>query len=242
MKGGLKNSEKITSHPKTKIELAEKYQYLVAKIADKKYKDVSEFRENLEEVGYIGLLNAANLYDKSVHKMDFETYAQIMITEEMYQYLVNHNRQVNCPNWLAQLNQEINRFVIRYREQYQRFPQISEIADQLNVNSLGLREILKSRDSLWGIHYSHKINKYMNLSQIQPKLEKIKSQSYQSFLLSIEDLITLRRAFKQLKALQESIVYCLFVMDLGQTKMAKMLGLSPQKVNKMKKKALTNLE
>ena len=225
----------------TKFKLMNQYQFLVKKIA-KNFQHIPEFSENLDEVGYIGLLNAANLYDRNVHKIDFKTYAQILITEEMHQYLMNRNRQVNRPDWLVQLNHRIDQFVINYREQYQSFPQISEIASHLNIDTFGLQEVLKARDSLRESYLSHRINQNNDLSQIQPELEKIKTQSYQSFKLPIEDLITLQKAFKRLKALQEGIVYYLFVMDLKQTKVAKMLGISTQKVDQMKKEVFQNLQ
>ena len=155
---------------------------------------------------------------------------------------MNRNRQVNRPDWLVQLNHRIDQFVINYREQYQSFPQISEIASHLNIDTFGLQEVLKARDSLRESYLSHRINQNNDLSQIQPELEKIKTQSYQSFKLPIEDLITLQKAFKRLKALQEGIVYYLFVMDLKQTKVAKMLGISTQKVDQMKKEVFQNLQ
>lgn len=241
MKGEVKIVKKRPSRSKKKTEFAKKYLYLVSEIAEK-FKNADESREILEEVGYIGLLNAINLYDKRVQRMDFETYARILISEEIHQYLLDHDYKVDCPEWLYELNQKINEFVIAYREQYKRFPRIAEIADQLNINSSGLQEILKSRDSIRDVYYSHKVNKDLDLSHIQPKLEKIKSRSRQSFLLPIEDLVTLRKAFRKLKALQESIVYYLFVMDLSETKLAEKFGLSSQKAKKIKKEVFHDIK
>ena len=117
-------TEKET-YPKAETELVEQYQYLVSKIAEQ-FNEASEPRENLEEVGYIGLLNAVNLYDKKNSQMNFKTYAQILITEEMHQYLMNRNRQVDTPDWLVGLNHKIDQFVINYREQNQSFLQYGE--------------------------------------------------------------------------------------------------------------------
>jgi len=63
----------------------------------------------------------------------------------------------------------------------------------------------------------------------------VKSQSYQSFKLPIEDLITLQKALKKLKKLQEGIIYYLFVMDLRKTKAAQKLGLSQGSADQIKK-------
>jgi len=237
----LKIREEKELHPKIETELAEKYQYLVAKIAEQ-FNKSSESKENLEEVGYIGLLNAVNLYDKKIHQINFKTYAQILITEEMHQYLMNKSRQVDRPDWLVKLNHKIDNFVIEYREKYQHFPQISEIAKHLNINTFGLQEVLKARDSLRENHFSKQLDQQIELSQIQPNLENIKSQSYQAFKLPIEDLIALQKALKKIKKLQENIVYYLFVMDLSEIKFAKMLGISNQKASQIKKEALNHLQ
>ncbi len=239
MTGSVIIQEEKEIHSKT--ELAEQYQYLVSKIAEQ-FNEAAESRENLEEVGYIGLLNAVNLYNKKIHQMNFKTYAQILITEEMHQYLMNHNRQVDTPDWLLQLNHNIDRFVINYREKNQSFPSVSEIASHFNINTFGLKEVLKARNSIKDGHFGKKFEQDFDISQIQPNLNNIKSQSHQSFKLPIEDLITLQKAFKRIKTLQEGIVYYLFVMDLSETKLAKMLGISNQKASQIKKDALNNLQ
>ena len=232
------NKEKKLNPP---IGLIEKYQYLISKIAGQ-FNNISESKENLEEVGYIGLLNAANLYDKEVHQIDFQTFAQLLITEEMHQYLINKNRQVDRPDWLVNLNHRIDSYVIQYQEKYGRFPQISEISEYLNINTFGLQEILKARDSLLENYSLKQKEQKIDFTQIQPDLDKIKSQSYKSFKLPIEDLIALQRALKKLKKLQEGIVYYLFMMDLSQTRLAKMMGISPQQANQLKKDAYNQLK
>jgi len=232
---------KVEKELNPRTNLIKKYQYMVSKIAGQ-FSDISEPRENLEEVGYIGLLNAANLYDSTAHKMSFKTYAQILITEEMHQYLINKNRQVDRPDWLVNLNHRIDSFVIEYRNKYERFPQISEIAEHLNINTFGLQEILKARDSLRENHSLKYKEQKIDFAQIHPDLAKIKSKSYQSFKLPIEDLIALQKAFNKLKKIQEGIVYYLFVMDLSETKLAKVLGISRQKANQIKKEAINHLQ
>jgi RNA polymerase sigma-B factor len=188
------------------------------------------------------LLNAANLYDKEVHQIDFQTFAQLLITEEMHQYLINKNRQVDRPDWLVNLNHRIDSYVIEYQEKYGRFPQISEISEYLNINTFGLQEILKARDSLLENYSLKQKEQKIDFTQIQPDLGKIKSQSYQSFKLPIEDLIALQRALKKLKKLSEGIIYYLFIMDLSQTRLAKIMGISPQQANQLKKEAYNQLK
>lgn len=235
----LKSREKNASARDSKSDLIEKYQYLISKIADQ-FNHIAVPKDNLEEVGYIGLLNAINLYDKNVHKLNFKTYAQMLITEEIHGYLINHKREVDRPDWLVDLNQKIDKFVIDYRQKHNCFPKVLEISSYFNINTLGLQEILKSRDSLQESYYLYGINN--DFDDFQPKIENIKSNSYQSFKLPIEDLITLKKALKRVRKLQENIVYYLFIMDLNKTKLAKILGISRDKAGQLKKEVLSNLQ
>lgn len=239
MSTGIQNQRRRTE--KSQLHLIEKYQFLVDQIAEK-FEDTEESGENLKEVGYIGLLNAVHLYDSSVHKVSFKTYAQILITEEMHQYLMNHYRKVDRPDWLVHMNREIDEFVLHYRKEYQKFPLLSEIANHLNIQDLGVQEVLKARDSLKEPRLIGEIEQNKTYLEIKPDLEKIRSQSFQSFKLPIEDVIVLRKALKRLKKLQEGIVYYLFVMDLNQTRLAKILGISPREADQLKKEVYNQLQ
>ena len=203
----------------------EKYRYLISEIV-RQFEEIPDSRESLEKAGYLGLLNAAHLYDTKVHKVNFKTYAQILITEEIHQYLLNCNRQAECPDWLQELNEQINNFVIEYREKYQRSPQINEIASHFNIDDDGLPEILKARDALRETYLSFNRENISKYKLLKPNLEKIKNRCYQSFKLPIEDLIILRRAFKKIKKIKKGVFYYLFVLDLSQTKLARTLGIS----------------
>lgn len=219
--------------------LLEKYQYLVEKIANN-FENIPQSRENLEEVGYIGLLNAANLYNYNVHKIKFKYYAQILITEAIHKYINNRNHEIDRPDWLIKLNDKIDQFVINYRQIHQKYPQIADIAKHLNISSPGLNELSKARNSLKESHSDHGL--HIDMAHLQPEIHKIRSQSYQSFKLPIEDIVTLKRAFNKLKKLQENIVYCLFFMDLKQTKLSKILGIPMHKIDQMKKGAFQSLD
>jgi RNA polymerase sigma-B factor len=218
--------------PNDKDNLLIGYMYLIGKIA-RNFENISEKQGTLEEVGYIGLLNAVNLYDQEKSKLDFKSFAQIMITEEIHHYLMDHTYKVEQPVWLISLNRKINEFVIKYRHENQKYPQLSEIADYLNITSMGLQEVLKSRESTRETYLAHQLEH--EFSKIQPEMDKIKSTSYQHFKLPIEDIITLQKALLKLKKLQRNIVYYLFVMDLRQTTTAQRLGLSQGRADLIKK-------
>lgn len=214
-----------------KDTLVKKYFFLVEQIV-RNFTDVTVPRENLENAGYIGLLNAVNLYDPKTHQLDFKSYAQLLITKEIHHYLADQTHEIDQPPWLIKLNQEINRFVVTYHHKHKKCPQVSEIANHFNLTEIALQEVLKGRESLQNSYLSHQLED--EFSKIQPEFEKIKSQTYQPFKLPIEDVITLQKAFLKLKKLQRNIIYYVFVMDLGQTGLGHALGFSNQRIKQVK--------
>jgi len=76
----------------------------------------------------------------------------------------------------------------------------------------------------------------------KPLIEKIKSRTYESFKLPIEDIIILKIAFAKLKKLQRKVIYYIFEKDLTQTEVAKKLGLSQRQVARIKESALKDLK
>ncbi len=232
---GMAEAENLIMNKKdlsfSRNELINKYQYLITKIVNQ-FKNIPVSRENLEEVGYIGLLNAVHLYNEKTHNgISFKAYAQIIITEEVHQYLLNHSRQVDFPDWLVSLNEQVSEFIIKYRENFMRFPELSEIASHFNVTKIGLQELLKARDSLKEVQFPLCQQSGYDLISMVPDLSKIKSLHYQSFKLPIEDLIVLKRAIKKINEIKEGIIHYLFVMDLSKTKLAQILGVSSEEIN-----------
>lgn len=212
--------------------------YLVEKIVHN-FENAFESQETLEEVGYIGLLNAVNLYDQKKSKLDFKSYAQLMITKEIHQYLMDHTYKVEQPPWLVKLNKKISQYVIKYRHKYKKCPQFSEIADHFNLSEIALQEVLKGREALKDSYLYHQIEYEFN--KIQPDLAKIKSKSYESFKLPIQDVIILQKALLKVKKLQRNIVYYLFVMDLRQLKVSQKDGISNKRIDQIKNDIFHNL-
>ena len=205
-----------------KDNLLKEHLYLIGKIVHN-FKDAAETQETLEEVGYIGLLNAINLYSEQSSRLDFKSYAQIMITREIHQYLLNHSYEVEQPLCLIKINEKINEYVIKYSRKFSKFPTLSEIANNFNLTEVALQEILKNRASLKEAQLYHQLEYEFN--KLKPDPAKIKNRTYRHFKLPIQDVITIQNALLKIKKLQKNIVYYLFLMDLRKTKAASILGL-----------------
>jgi RNA polymerase sigma-B factor len=214
------------------------YQPLVKSIAYK-FINSGEPLDDLEQVGYIGLINALSLYSQN-RGTKFITYATWLISGEIRHYIRDKHQVIKIPRWMLKLNKKIDEFIISYKKKNNKFPSLSEISKEFNLTEDGIKEVLKARDAVQIVSLDQEQRKYN--SDTYPKIEKIKSKNYETFKLPIEDIIALRNAMKNLKKIQRKVIYYIFEKDLTQTKTARKLGISQRKVSRIKESALKELK
>jgi RNA polymerase sigma-B factor len=219
-------------------ETIKQYRPLIKSIV-RKYYNSGEPLEDLEQIAYLGLINALNLFDKK-RGVKFETYATWLINGEIRHYIRDKHTIVNIPHWVKEYNRKIDKYTENFRQENNRFPTISEIADYFNITEEGLNEILKGRDSLQIVSLDSRMRQ--EEQDHIPVLEQVRSKGYRSFQLPIEDIIQLKSAFNTLKKIQKDVIYYLFVKDLTQTSTAKKMGLTQRQVSRVKQSALEDLK
>ena len=218
-------------------ETIKQYQPLVKSIVWK-YINSGEPFEDLEQIAYLGLINALNLFDKK-RGVKFETYATWLINGEIRHYIRDKHTIVNIPHWVKEYNRKIDKFTENFRQENNRFPTISEIADYFNITEEGLNEILKGRESVQVVSLDSRVRQ--EEQDYKPILEQVRSKGYRSFQLPIEEIIQLKSALNALKKIQKDIMYYLFVKDFTQASTAKKMGLTQRQVSRVKKSALEEL-
>ncbi|GAB4113495.1 MAG: sigma-70 family RNA polymerase sigma factor [Candidatus Caldatribacteriota bacterium] len=230
----------ISKTPKITHEQITKYKPLVKSIA-LKFTRSGEPLEDLEQVGYIGLINAYNLYNPD-KKVKFETYASWLISGEILHYLRDKQSSIKIPPWMLKLNKEINEYILFFQQEKKKTPSLAKIAERFNITEEGVQEILKVRDIRKLISLDQESNNEIEININYPKIDRIRSRTYQTFKLPIEDIITLHIAIQKLKNIQRKVIYYLFEMDLTETRIAQKLGLSQRQVSRIKKSALKDLK
>ena len=215
-----------------------KYKPLV-KIIAQKFKNSGEPLEDLEQLGYIGLINAINLYDQQ-RKVKFETYASWFISGEIRHYIRDKHQAIRIPHWIIELNKKIDEFIVKYRGENKQTPSLKKIAGELNLTEEGVKEVLKARDVVHTVSIDQE-NRGYDCNEY-PILAKIKNDHYKTFRLPIEDLIALELALNKLQNLQRKVVNYIFIKDLTQTKTAKKLAISQRQVSRIKNEALKTLK
>ena len=215
-----------------------KFKPLVKNIAYK-FRNSGEPLEDLEQLGYIGLMNAINLYNKQ-RKVKFETYASWFISGEIRHYIRDKHQAIRIPHWITELNRKIDEFIIKYKEEAKQIPSLKKIAKEFNLTEEGVKEVLKARDVVHVVSIDQDSRNY-DYNEY-PVLDKIKNDHYESFRLPLEDLISLDLALNKLKNLQRKVVNHIFKKDLTQTKTAKKLAISQRQVSRIKNEALKTLK
>ncbi len=218
-------------------ELVNKYKPLVKSIA-RKYANSGELPEDLEQIGFLGLLNALQLFNEE-KGVKFVTYATWLINGEIRHYIRDKYAIVKIPHWVKDYNRKIDQFVEKYRKKHSKFPTIEAISHRFNITEDGIKEILKGRNAVQILSLDKDMRK--NEQQNVPLLDKIKSKEYQSFQLPIEDVIHLKNILGALKKIHKQVIYYLFYMDLTQSSVAEKLGLTQRQVSRIKQEAIEEI-
>lgn len=213
-------------------KLVVRYSRLVVSLV-RKFRGRAEW-EDLVQVGYMGLLKAIGNY-KPASGNRFSTYASHCVLGELRHYLRDRTESVRRPRWLQSVSRKVGGFVDSFLQAHERLPTVSEISEGTNIARDGVVEVLKAGSVL-------------SLEQLQSEgaagfqVARIRSLREESFVLNLEDRIWLDSALEKLLEVERQIVQMFFYRDLNQNQIAGETGLSPKRVSRIMRRALTRLQ
>lgn len=224
------NNEKVREN----IVLA--YENLVHSLAHR-YSRNQEHHADLFQVGIIGLLLAAERFDTSFER-PFESYAVPTILGEIKRYIRDKTWDVHVPRRIKELGPKINKAIEVLTEENQCSPQISEIAQYLEVSEEDVIETMEMSSS------------YSALSADMPR-----DADAEGGTVSILDLVgnkdagfeavdtrmLLDRVLPVLPEREQEILTHLFFDNLSQQETADRMDLSQMHVSRLQRKALKTL-
>ncbi|NLM46294.1 MAG: sigma-70 family RNA polymerase sigma factor [Firmicutes bacterium] len=179
--------------------------------------------EDVMQAGREGLLKAVRRFDAG-RGVAFSTYASHCIMGEIRHY-IRREAAYYRPGVIKDLQHKIDAYVEAVVKEKGEPPGLAEIALCLNVKEEGIIETMRA-----GL---------VSLEEID--LKQIRSLSYESFRLPIEEKIWLEEAFSRLSRLQKKVVYLLFYRDLTQSQAGRLLGISQRHVSRILHKSLQQL-
>jgi RNA polymerase sigma-B factor len=193
-------------------------------------------RDDLEQVGYVGLIKAVERYDPSLG-VPFEAYARTVVSGEIFHYLRDLAPVLRVPRWYRTLNRRLHESHDRLAVNLGREPTEDELAADMNIEVDGVKEILRLRDSYNLMSLSDRAE-----GEDQPRWSALRSTRHQTFRLPVEDRIVLDRAIERLAEFERSVVELFFYKDLTQTEIARRLGFSQKHISRTLASTLRKLK
>lgn len=221
----------------TKERLVLQYEQLVISLASRFTNDKTN-REDLMQVGMIGLINAAWRYDQS-YGTTFEAFAIPTIIGEIKRYIRDKTWSVQVPRRVKELSSKIQQAIDYLIQELQRQPTLEEIAQHLNITVSELAEIMLMNKNYKTLSVDFKAannrsndNSYV-LSDIIGADEK--------YFDRIEAKMLLEKIFRALDEREQKILKYLYYDRLTQREVGEKLGISQMHVSRLQKEALMKL-
>ncbi|MBD2459999.1 RNA polymerase sigma factor SigF [Oscillatoria sp. FACHB-1407] len=211
---------------------------LVRKIAHRVSHQCAEPYEDLEQIGYLGLIRAIERFNPS-QGCAFSSFAVPYIRGEMLHFLRDRSSTIKVPRRWQDLQKEGQRARAELIKTLGRPPYDHEIAEYLNVSVDEWREArLATRNRLplsLDATVSQQIDSPVTLGETLP------DSHYQSLQRLEEDRQQLQRALNQLEDKTRAAIEFVFLNDLSRKEVAERIGVSPMTVTRRIQRGLEQM-
>lgn len=218
--------------------IVQQFPNLVESIA-RRFANTGEPIEDLIQEGYIGLLNAIDLYnpDKGTK---FSTYATHFIVGQIKHYLRDRGKIIKLPAWIQELHQKLNRVVTSLSQQLGRQPTAAEIGKVMNMDEQQVESLLCTNELLRVTSLE-----YGESEDDEPypvaDAEKLEHPNSMLMYLATEERVVLEQAIERLKEVERQVLYAFFYEERTQTEIAQQLGISCNYVSHILRNSIKKL-
>lgn len=174
-------------------------------------------KEDLFQVGCIGLINAYKNYNSNIN-VKFSTYAYSYILGEMKK-LVREDRGIKVSRNISQLYSRIDKTIGYLSQKLMRTPTLQEIGNFLEIDEYLVVEALNS------------VNTFIDIDNIQINNH---SDEYSNILLKEE--------LNKLSSDELDIITKRYMNDMTQSEVANLLGITQVQVSRKEHKVLEKLK
>lgn len=229
------------SNPSLKLrnQLVELNIGLVRKVAHQVSRKCAEPYEDLEQIGYLGLIRAIERFD--LHQGSaFSSFAIPYIRGEMLHYLRDRGSMMRIPRRWQELYAKGKKLRKDLIEKLGRLPQDNEIALALDVSVQEWSECQLALQNRLPISLDAVVNNSVDSSVTFG--DTIADPRCQQQRKVEEDRLQLQRAMTQLEDKTKAAIECVFLWDLPRKEAAKHIGISPMTVTRHLHKGIEQLE
>ena len=226
------------NNPEILSIIVEKNRKLAYKIANE-FKNPSSEDKDILQVAFTGLLVAINRFDSRLNNK-FSTFAYYCIKGEIQHY-IRDNKLIKIPRWLWKLNSLFNDFVTKFESENSRYPTKEEISVGMNISVESIDEILKAREAAFYQYSLDNDSNSVSNHDISFNKKLIKSRTYRSFDLVMEDKILLWDAIDKLKGPSKKILILKYVFGFSQEEIGEKMGISQKSVSRKLRDSIETL-
>ncbi len=202
---------------------------LVRKIAHRLSQKCTEPYEDLEQIGFIGLIRAIERFNPS-QGCAFSSFAVPYIRGEILHFLRDRSGMLKVPRRLQDLHKRGCQVEVTLKKQLERDPSDLEVSQALGVSMTDWQDAktaLQNRSMLsLDAHVGFQYDSQMALVDTLP-------DSHQQTLQRLEeDRQILHSALSQLEETTRAAIEFVFLADLPRKEAAKQIGVSPMTVSR----------
>ncbi len=202
---------------------------LVRKIAHRVSHQCAEPYEDLEQIGYIGLIRSIERFDPG-QGCAFSSFAVPYIRGEMLHFLRDRGTTVKIPRRWQDLQKEGQKRQAELIRKYGRQPSDIEMAAALEVSVQEWRQVKLANKNRMPLSLDatvcHQIDSSITLGDTLPDVH------YQLLQILEEDRQQIQRAMGQLEEKTRSAIEFVFFKGLSRKEVAERIGVSPMTVTR----------
>ena len=187
-------------------------------------------KEDLFQVGCIGLINAYKKYDES-YNTKFSTYAYPYILGEISSY-VKRDKGIKVSREISKLNSMIERAGILLTQKLMREPSISELANYIEIDESLVVDALRARYPIMST--DSVINDDGREITLMDTIPDING-------MDMNTLVALKEELLKLDSFERELINERYVQNLTQSEVASNLGISQVQVSRKEQKVLSKM-
>ncbi|MEB3292161.1 MAG: RNA polymerase sigma factor SigF [Synechococcales bacterium] len=202
---------------------------LVRKIAHRISHQCAEPYEDLEQIGYLGLIRAIERFNPN-QGCAFSSFAVPYIRGEMLHFLRDRSGTVKIPRRWQQLNKEGQKIREALTLNLKRQPTDDEIAVELGVSVQEWRDSKLAAKNRLPLSLDATV--CQQLDSPMTLGDTIPDSHYQELQVLEEDRQQLQKALNQLEDKTRQAIEYVFLHDLSRKEVAEKIGVSPMTVTR----------
>lgn len=187
-------------------------------------------KEDLFQVGCIGLINAYKKYDESFNTK-FSTYAYPYILGEINNY-VKKDKGIKISREIGRINSMIERASVLLTQKLMREPTINEIASYLEIDEYLVIDAMKARYPIMST--DSVINDEGRDITLLDTIPDING-------MDMNTLVALKDELLKLDSFERELINERYVQNLTQSEVAYNMGISQVQVSRKEQKVLSKL-